>query len=280
MHASDIKSFIAHNESERSNMKTKLAAGKSCIFKFRMFVLFGLATFLLIAQPALAEEAVNDDWVFSASLYMWAAGIDGETSTGDDFDVKFKDILDNLDMTFMGDIGVNKGRWGFLTDVIYLDIKDTSNQSLNRALTLRKVEIKAWIVTSVVTYDLVNSERWNLALEAGARYLDLEPEIKVETPRETIKASDSGDAWNGIVGASGGVNLKYNIYLPFHFDVGTGESKSTWQAFGGIGYKFETIDIVAGYRYLAYNFDKDDTGGELFNDLVVKGPLLGAKFRF
>jgi hypothetical protein len=261
-------------------MKTKPAAVKSFIFKLWILVLFLSATFLFIAQPALAEEALSDDWDLSASIYMWAAGIDGETSTGDDFDVKFKDILNNLDFTFMGDIGVNKGKWGFLTDIIYMDIKDTSNQSLNRALTLRKVEIKAWIVTSVVTYSLVQSDRLNLTLEAGARYLDLEPEMKIDTPRETIKASDSGDAWNGIVGVSGNVNLKHNLYLPFHFDVGTGESKSTWQAFGGVGYKFKTFDIVAGYRYLAYSFDKDDAGGELFNDLIVKGPLLGAKFRF
>lgn len=262
-------------------MKTKPVTVKSFIYNLRVLVLFLLATFLLLmAQPTLAEELLSDDWEFSASVYMWAAGIDGETSTGDDFDVKFKDILDNLDMTFMGDIGVNKGRWGFLTDVIYMDIRDTSNQSLDRFLTLRKVEIKAWIVTSVVSYRVIQSDRWNLDLQAGARYLDLEPEIKIETPRRTIKASDSGDAWNGIVGTSGNVNLKYNLYLPFHFDVGTGESKSTWQAFGGVGYRFKTLDIVAGYRYLAYSFDKDDTGGELFNDLIIKGPLLGAKFRF
>jgi hypothetical protein len=261
-------------------MKTKPVAVKSFIFKLRVLVLFLFATFLFIAQPTLAKEALSDDWEFSASVYMWAAGIDGETSTGDDFDVKFKDILDNLDFTLMADIGVNKDKWGFLTDVIYMDIKDTSNQSLNRALTLSKVEIKAWIVTSVVTYSLIQSDRWNLTLEAGARYLDLEPEMKIEGPLTTRKASDSGDAWNGIVGTSGNVNLKHNLYLPFHFDVGTGESKSTWQVFGGIGYKFKTFDIVAGYRYLAYSFDKDDTGGELFNDLIIKGPLLGAKFRF
>jgi hypothetical protein len=261
-------------------VKTKPAAVQAFIFKFPILVFFGLATFLFIAQPALAEEALSDDWGFSASVYMWGAGIDGETATGDDFDVKFKDIFDNLDITFMGDFGVNKGKWGFLTDVIYMDIKDENNQSLNPILTLREVQIKSWIVTSVVTYRVIQSDRWHLDLQAGARYLYLKPEIKIEGPLETRKASDSGDNLDGIVGVSGNVNLKYNFYLPFHFDAGGGDTKGTWQAFGGVGYKFNTFNLVAGYRYLTWEFDDDDSGGKLFNKLTVSGPLFGVTFQF
>ena len=163
-------------------MKTKPAAVQSFILKFRALVLLGLATFLFVVQPALAEEALSDDWTFSASIYMWGAGIDGETATGDDFDVKFKDILDNLDFTFMGDFGVNKGKWGLLTDVIYMDIKDEDSQSLTQRLTLKEVQIKTWIVTTVVTYRAIQSDRWRVDLQAGARYLYLEPEMKIEGP--------------------------------------------------------------------------------------------------
>ena len=261
-------------------MKTKPAVVQAFIFKFPILVLFGLATFLFIAQPVMAEEALNDDWVFSASIYMWGAGIDGETATGDDFDVKFKDILDNLDFTFMGDFGVNKGKWGVRTDVIYMDIKDDDSQSLTRRLTLKEVQIKAWIVTTVVTYNAIHSDRWHLDLQAGARYLYLEPEMEIEGPVETRKGSDDGDNLDGIVGFSGKVNLKYNFYLPFHFDVGGGDTKGTWQAYGGIGYKFNSFDLIAGYRYLTWKFDNDDSGGKLFNELTVSGPLFGVTFQF
>ena len=261
-------------------MKTKPVEAISSILKFQIFVLLGLATLLFIAQPVSAQEALSDDWEFSASIYMWGAGIDGKTAQGDDFDVEFKDILDNLDFTFMGNFGVNKGKWGFLTDVIYMDIKDDDNQSLTQRLTLSEVQIKAWIVTPVVTYSAVQSDRWNLTLQAGARYLYLEPSMEIDGPLENRKDSDSGDAWNGIVGVSGKVNLKYNLYLPFHFDVGTGDTNLTWQAYGGVGYKFKSFDLVAGYRYLTWDFDDDDTGGELFNELTVSGPLFGVTFRF
>ena len=83
---------------------------------------------------------------------------------------------------------------------------------------------------------------------------------------------------DGIVGVSGKVNLKYNLYLPFHFDVGTGDTNLTWQAYGGVGYKFKTFDLIAGYRYLTWDFD--DEGGGMFNELTVSGPLFGVTFQF
>jgi hypothetical protein len=37
--------------------------------------------------------------------------------------------------------------------------------------------------------------------------------------------------------------------------------------------------VMAGYRYLHYDFDKDDLG-VLLHDVDIKGPLLGAQFSF
>ena len=79
-------------------MKTKPVAAKSFILKFRIFVFLGLATFLFITQPALAEEALSDDWGFSVTVNGWGAGIEGETAEGGDIDYTFKDILDNLNL--------------------------------------------------------------------------------------------------------------------------------------------------------------------------------------
>lgn len=261
-------------------MKTKPLAIGTFFFSFRILVLLGLTTFLFISQPALAGDDLDDDWMFSASIYAWGAGIEGESAEGDDIDVGFKDILDHLDIAFMGEFGANKGKWGFLTDVIYLNIKDGSNQSLNRILTLSEVEVKAWVVTPMVTYRVIQSDQWTFNLLAGVRYLHLEPSLKIDTPLTTEKTSDSGDTVDGIVGVRGKVNLNHNWYLPFQFNVGTGETKLTWQATGGIGYKLKAFDLIAGYRYMTWNFDDDDKGGGVFNDLTISGPIIGARFQF
>ena len=59
-------------------------------------------------------------------------------------------------------------------------------------------------------------------------------------------------------------------------DVGAGDSKLTWQAWPGVGYRFEKFDAVAGYRHLAWETEDGDT----FEDLSFSGPMLGVKFGF
>jgi opacity protein-like surface antigen len=62
--------------------------------------------------------------------------------------------------------------------------------------------------------------------------------------------------------------------------VGTGDTDMSWQAFGGIKYSFSRLDLVAGYRHLEWDFDDNDTGGELFDDLYISGPVLGLRYNF
>jgi hypothetical protein len=113
---------------------------------------------------------------------------------------------------------------------------------------------------------------------AGARYFYLKGTLNVDPG--ALSASNSGSVWDGIVGMRGTYDLNERWYMPFHFDVGTGETDLTWQAFAGVGYKFNNFDLIAGYRYLDYNFDDSDTGGGLFNDLTLEGPIVSLKFNF
>ena len=64
------------------------------------------------------------------------------------------------------------------------------------------------------------------------------------------------------------------------FDVGTGDTDMSWQAFGGVESAFEKVHLVAGYRHLEWDFDKNDTGGDLFKDLYISGPVVGLRYLF
>ena len=67
---------------------------------------------VLIAAPApvaAAESAQSDDWQYAATLYLWGAGIDGETARDPDVSVNFQTLLDNLNMAFMGAFESRKG---------------------------------------------------------------------------------------------------------------------------------------------------------------------------
>jgi hypothetical protein len=88
------------------------------------------------------------------------------------------------------------------------------------------------------------------------------------------KASPSGHVWEGIVGARGEVELSDKWYLSYYADVGRGGSDLTKQAVLGLNYRFDKVVASMGYRYLDY-----DLRGQL-DDLTVKGPYAGVRFRF
>jgi opacity protein-like surface antigen len=144
--------------------------------------------------------------------------------------------------------------------------------------------MKSWITSFGAGYNVVNNERATLDLVGGARYLSIDVDIKLDlshkgeflqTSRQ-VKQSDSDHVWDGIVGVKGRINLDKNWYLPYYADVGTGGSRSTWQAMAGVGYQFKWGDVLLVYRYLDYNFDSNF----LLDDMNISGPALGARFHF
>ena len=55
-----------------------------------------LSCFLATALPANADTD-QDDWKFSGAAYLWAAGVEGTDAAGDEIDVSFSDVLEDLD---------------------------------------------------------------------------------------------------------------------------------------------------------------------------------------
>lgn len=253
------------------------------ILTFRTTIILSFAMLFFILQPALADDSRGDKWEIEASITPWAASIGGETATGSDIDITLSDIIENLDFTFMGHIGARKNKWSFFVDVIYLDIED-DDEVEGRTLALTDLEMTSWILTPSVGYTFLDSGRWYMDFIVGARYLYLKVDVELETmpPLPNVRSDDSesGGIWDGIVGVRGKVDLNRNWYIPFYMDVGTGDSDLTWQVYAGVAYKFESFTLDVGYRYLAWNWDDDDQGGAVFNDLDVSGPMIGFKFIF
>jgi len=224
-------------------------------------------------EPVIDETPVINEWNYSGALYFWAAGMSGKTADDGDFDIPFSDILENLDMAFMGTLSAQKERWGMHADIIYFDVGST----LDDSRLIDDFSLKSWVISPTVSYELVNDEQFNLHALAGARYFYMKPILKLEngSSRET-----SGNVWDGIVGLKGTYDFNEKWFMPFQADIGAGDTDVTWQAFAGIGYKYENFDLIVGYRHLEWNFDDNAPGGKVFNDFNIDGPMFGAKFRF
>lgn len=244
-----------------------------------------LALLALTTISAAEEPATSNDWQWGANVYLWGAGINGTSVTGEDISIGFDTIIKNLDMSFMGGINARKGKWSLLTDVIYLSVSNDidGRVSLPERPEIRvgaDLKLKGWIVTPAVAYTMLETEAASVDLLAGARYLRLKADLSLNVDASLTSGgsaiSESGHVWDGIVGVRGRLNLAPQWYLAYLLDVGAGDSALTWQALVDVNYKFNNVDAVLGYRHLDWDFDDS----KVFDDLNFSGPFLGARFRF
>ena len=117
---------------------------------------------LFISHPSSAQS--SDEWRFQAIAYLYLPSVDGETtfpSSGGDggTSVDASKLLENLNFAFMGSFEANNGRWGMLTDVIYLDIGDSESPSRDISIGGGTLPVDA---SATIRYDL-NGWLWTLA---------------------------------------------------------------------------------------------------------------------
>jgi hypothetical protein len=148
-------------------------------------------------------------------------------------------------------------------------------------------DLKGWGWTLGGTWHAVTDRAATLDVIAGARLLDIEQTLTWEITGNVGSIPVPGRAgtskvelsnWDGIVGVKGRLALSADRkwFAPYYLDAGTGQSKLTWQAVGGVGYSFQWGDVVAAWRYLDY----DMKSGNAVESLTFNGPSLSAVFHW
>jgi hypothetical protein len=231
----------------------------------------------------------SDDWRFAGTLYLWAAGINGETVRGAEIDVDFDTLLDNLDMGFMGAVEARRGPWSAIADVVYLNVSADKGATVKVPVapdSLVAVDVDAgvktrgWAISLLGAYTIWSDERATVDVLAGARYLELKAGfdlgLRAGGQQLVRERSVLGTAWDGVVGVKGQVRLDERWYLPFYADVGAGDSDLTWQLFGGVGYAFDWGEVSLVYRHIDWQFE----GNRGLDNLSFSGPAAAVTWRF
>ena len=97
----------------------------------RVAALLALALPTALPAPAAAQDrpnvAIDDQWHFVAAPYFWFSGLKGNVSVGNLPDVpiekSFSDIWSNLQIGALAHFEGRKDRWGFATDLMYMDLR-------------------------------------------------------------------------------------------------------------------------------------------------------------
>lgn len=232
------------------------------------------------SQLQAAEPASTASWHHSVTIYAWLPSIDGELKyklEGDDpLPIDASRILDSLNMTFMGTYEARKEKWLILGDVIYLDLGEKKNRDI-RLYNKVELNLNGWQLGLYGGHNLYQTSSSSLYLLAGLRYLSIETEANLTSNIfSPLNLSQDTDLWDGVIGLRGNTKINENWYIPYHADIGTGDSDMTWQAMIGIGYHASWGDTILAYRHLEWDQGDDD----LLQNLSFYGPGIAFKFHF
>ena len=261
-----------------------------------------LVTVMLLAGAMVvnaAEEKLDDKWHFAITPYIWLPSISGSMELeqppgfgSGNLDTGPGNYLEYLKFVGMLDFQVQKGRWSFLADIMYVDF--AGNQTAHFLGVLSRSsgwtvgadwELQALLFELVGAYSVFRNEYVNFDLLAGVRYagIDGKAELDIVGPLpgwvRSRTFSETESFIDPIVGFKGKFEVGKKWYLPYYFDIGgfSVDSDLTLQTFAAIGYRFcNWFSMTLGYRYLHYDFGDS----KLVEDLNLYGPTLGFSFTF
>jgi len=271
----------------------------------RIRLLFALLAGAFALQPLVSAAqgtGAAGPWRYRASIYGYFPSVSGSSSTqppagGPSIEFDGSKFLDNLQGAFFGSFEANNGRWGFYTDYMYIsagkDIQGSRDFSIGgsgiAASTSANLgwDLKGSVWTLAGEYRMVSDPVKVVDLLLGARMFDIKQNFRWDIAGSIgalPEVSRSGSSersetnWDAIVGVKGrysiGTSRRWGV--PFYLDVGTGESKLTWQAAAGVSYAFSWGELSGLWRHLAYEMKS----GKPTKDLRFSGPMVGATFSF
>jgi hypothetical protein len=240
-----------------------------------------LSLFLALLAATFATVSVAEEELrFTLPVYAWVPNYDFELPSGQKGEITQDDILSNLDMAFMAQPRLDKGRWSLVMDFVYMDLSNKDRSQVLPFLDLRQVQLQEYVITPTVGYQVYSSGRTFVDIYGGARYIWIEPTLKFQRqsplPSGSFHESESADKWDGVVGVRGNIALGTHWSMPYAADAGTGQSDYVVNLMLGVAYHFSSVDAVLAYRYLDYDFGDD----WVLKTATPSGPLLGVVFKF
>ncbi len=228
---------------------------------------------LAIALASTAPAARAQDWNYDLYVYFLGAAMDGNVGIGPvdgEIDVSFSDILDNLELGFMGSFRAQKDDWAVMVDAIFMGL-GASNERVD-------VDIDQVVLELDAAYRLTEV----LEVLFGARYVDIDTDIEGRGPLR-VRAS-AGDKWvDPVVGLRLEAPMGDKWTFVGRLDVGGFGVGSDFSFQGALhlGYRLgERSHLTLGFRYLDIDYEDGDGLDRFKYDVATSGPQVGVAFRF
>lgn len=246
-----------------------------------------ILTAAALSAPLAAANAGQSDsltWTLTPYLFAPSVAVDLKTNPEIDFDdpsvssqSEFSDILDKIDMAFMGHLEAQGDSFGAFVDVMYIDLGD--NRDFDRFYT--NSELSAIVLDAAGVWSPADGRYQGFELIAGLRYIDLDFQANLvpDDPAFDGVSVDNNKSYSDfLVGARyiGDFNPKWGYAL--RADGSWGGTDGTYNLQALLTYKFTHGVLEGGYRYFDVGLPIGNNGGDL--DMTLNGVVIGYTFVF
>lgn len=248
---------------------------------------------MLLIAPVLAPTPAKADceaqgWRYRATPYAWAISVGGTARIGSanvSLDESFSDLIQAADsmVAVQGYGEAHHGCVGVFLDGTYIKLDFSPHDLSGYDVTATNA---LGIIQGGGLLELVGSsadaKAGSFSLDALAGFRHVYQRIDLGANIGSSRSLDRSYAFtDGIGGLRGRYLLTENWELQAWGNVGAGGSNLSWEAGGGVGYRFEVagwpLTAFGGYRALGYDYS-----GSNGNDIkqTLYGPLVGLGVRF
>jgi hypothetical protein len=233
-----------------------------------------LGGMLMITSAGLHAD---DGWRHEIAPYVWGAAMEGSAAVrGVDahVDMSFGDILDHLELGFMGMYRASKDQLSFGVDVVYMGLGEHGRGP--RGFASADIDVDQIAVAFDAGYAMSDQ----LTLLGGLRYNDVSVDLDVNGPLGEHRRAKGDEQWlDPYLGASYRIPFNDQWSATLRGDIGGFGigSDFAWQAQAVLRWQATpTFGLLAAYRYFDMDYEKD----RFKYDMATSGPALGVVFTF
>lgn len=228
---------------------------------------------LFLANSGAMADSQDADWL--AITYLWGSGISIDTQNAS-VGIDFNDLIDDLEIGFMGHVEAQGDDIGGFVDVLYVGVganESRANFDLNTDNDTTAMDLA--MVWSPGAERMTGFE-----LYGGLRYVDNDFRLvadPVPPALPTLTTGSDSSYYDVLFGARYITPLSQNWRLTLSGDLSGGDTEGTFSLGAYAGYRTGRHHFIGGYKHLEMDLESGN-GGDL--TVTMTGPVIAYGFSF